>query len=68
MTFEEQFPSLDGRTSGLTGYALYSEGIIRDFCLDKQRVREVIESMKVRAISIDGELISCNDLLLELGL
>jgi hypothetical protein len=78
MTFETDFPSINDYDFRNCLYSVNMEEqdldvaevqrIISEGCLDKRRVREAICSMKTRARTVDGELISANDLLKELGL
>lgn len=78
ITFEEQFPSLNGY--GVSSFETddnsdtvveceedwYPEFIISEMCLDKQKVREAIEKHKLR---VDGKgYCNTEKLLKELGL
>ena len=70
-TFEEQFPSLKYRATETNSQDFgegwgYTEETIQAHCLDKQKVREVIDKYWVK--ELNSWIGSCDEIKKELGL
>lgn len=69
MTFKEEFPSLKGRRVymeiGDIEIPCIAERYIKEYCLDKAKVREVLQKYK-GSMRIEGEVIV--EMIKELGL
>lgn len=70
MSFEEQFPSLNGQELGRpwTDEPVFLQSAIVESCLDKQRVREAIEKVQCDESGKGDYFLAVSALKKELGL